>query len=98
MKRSGKHAPSSKFVSGTTFPEIILTNQDRKVSGNPSSPSFNIESKLAIDNTNSFNNSNPNIMTDIRPSVSDLGAGTGNINRNFRPRHHMDKLSEFVSK
>ena len=54
MKRSGKHAPSSKFVSGTTFPEIILTNQDQKVSWNLSSPSFNIESKLAIDNTNSF--------------------------------------------
>ena len=91
MKRSGKHAPSSKFVSGTTFPEIILTNQDQKVSGNPSS-------KLAIDNTYSFNNSNCNIMTGICPSVNDLGAGTGNTNQNLCPRHHMDKLSECVSK
>ena len=97
LKRLGKHARRSKLVSGNTIPEIILTNQDRKVSGNPSSPSFNIESKLAIDNSNSFNNSYSNINTYIRPSVIDLGAGTGtgNTNRNLRPRHRMDKLSEF---
>ena len=98
LKRSGKHAPRSKSVSGIAVPEIILANQDRHISGNPSSPTFNIESKLAIDNTNSFNNSNSNIMTDIRPSVNDLGAGTGHTNRNLRPRHHMDKLSEYISK
>ena len=39
LKRSGKHAPHSKSVLGTTIPEIILTNKDRKVSGSPSSPS-----------------------------------------------------------
>ena len=27
-----------------------------------------------------------------------MDAGTGNLNRNLRPRHHMDKLSEFFSK
>ena len=48
LKRSGKHAPRSKFVSGTTFPDTILTVQDRELSGNPSSPTFNIASKLAI--------------------------------------------------
>ena len=98
LKQSGKHAPRSKSVSGTTVPEIILANQDGKISGNPSSPTFNIESKLAIDNTNSFNNSNSNIMNSIRPSVDDLGVGTGNTNRNRRPRYHMDKLSEYILK
>ena len=61
LKRSGKHATRSQFVSETTIPENILTVQDWKVSGNPSSPTFNIESKLAIDNPNSFNTSNSNI-------------------------------------
>ena len=98
LKQSGKHAPRSKSVSGTTVPEIILANRDRKNSGNPSSPTFNIESKLAIDNTNRFNNNNSNIMNDICLSINDLGAGTGNTNRNFRPRHHMDELSEYISK
>ena len=98
LKRSGKHAPRFKSVSGTTIPEIILANQDRKISGKPSSPTFNTESKLAIDNPNSFNNSISNIMTDIRPPVDDLGAGTGSTNRNLRPRYHTDKLSEYFSK
>ena len=78
LKRLGKHAPRYKSVSETTIPEIILAKQDRKFSGNPSSPILSIESKLTYDNSNSFNNSNPNIMTDIHPSVDDLGAGTGN--------------------
>ena len=98
LKWSGKHAPRYKSVLGTTIQEIILAKQDQKISGNPSSPILNIESKLTIDNSNSFNNSNTNIMTDIRPSVDDLGAGTGNTNRNLRPRYHMDKLSEYISK
>ena len=94
LKRSGKYAPRSKSVSGNSIPETVLTTQDREVSGNPSSPSFNIESKLAIDNSNSFNNSNSNINTNMRSYVIDLGAETGNTNRNLHPRHHMDKLSE----
>ena len=98
LKRSGKHAPRYKSVSETTIPEIILAKQDWNISGNPSSPILNIESKLTVDISNSFNNSNTNIMTDIRPSVDDLGAGTGNTNRNLRPRYHMDKLSEYISK
>ena len=91
LKRSGKHAPRFKSVSGSTIPEIILANQDRKISGKPSSPTFNTESKLAIYNPNSFNNSISIIMTDIRPPVDDLGAGTGNTNRNLCPRYHTDK-------
>ena len=94
MEWSGKQALRSKSVPGTTTPEISLANQDRKNSGDPSSPTVKMESKLAIDNTNSFNNSSNNIMSVIRPCVNDLGAGTGNTIRNLRPRHHMDKLSE----
>ena len=97
LKWQGKHAPRYKSVSETAVPEIILAKQDRKFSGNPS-PTLNIESKLTIDNSNSFNNSNTNIMTDIHPSVDDLGAGTGNTNQNLCPRYHMDKLSEYISK
>ena len=88
----GKQAPRSKSVPGNTIPEIISANQDQKISGNLSSPI--LESKLAIDNTNSLNNSNSNIMSNSHTSVNDLGAGTGNTNRTLRPRHHMDKLSE----
>ena len=98
LKRSGKHAPRYKSVLDTTVPEIILAKQDQNFSGNPSSSTLNVESKLAIDNSNSFNNSNTNIMTGIHPSVDDLGAGTGNRNWNLHPRYHMDKLSQYISK
>ena len=94
LERSGKQALRSKSVPETTTPEISLTNQDRKNSGDPSSPPVKMESKLAIDNTNSFNNSSNNIMSVIRHSVNDLGAGTGNTNLNLRLRHHLDKLSQ----
>ena len=67
----GKHAPRFKSVSENIISETILTNQDRKVSGNPSSSSFNIESKLAINNSNSFNSSNSDINTISCPSVID---------------------------
>ena len=98
LECSGKQALCSKSVPGTIVPEIILANQDRKISGNLSSPTVKTKSKLAIDNTNSFNNnrnnSSNNIMSVIHPSVNDLGAGTGNTIWNLRPRHHMNKLSE----
>ena len=93
LEWSGKQALRSKSVPGNTTPEISLANQDRKISGNPSSSIM--ESKLAIDNTNSLNKSSNNIMSNILTSINDLGAGTGNTNRNLRLRHHMDKLSEF---
>ena len=60
--------------------------------------SFITDSKLAIDNINSINNSNSNTNIPFLQSVKDVDAGTGNLNRNLRPRHHMDKLSEFFSK
>ena len=41
-------------LQGFLIPEIILAKQDWKFSGNLSSPIFNIESKLTIDNSNSF--------------------------------------------
>ena len=98
LKRSGKHAPRSKSVSGTTIPEVNLANLDRKISGNPSSPNFDTESKLAIDNPNSFNNSISNMATNTHSPVDDLGAGTGNTIRNLRPRYQTDKLSKYFSK
>ena len=94
LEWSGKQALRSKSVPGSTTPEINLANQDRKISGDPSSPTVKMESKLAIDNSNSFINSSNNIMSDTRTTVNDLGAGIGNTNQNLRPRHHMDKLSE----
>ena len=98
LKRSGKYAPRSKSVSVNTVPEANLANLDRKVSGNTNSPIFDTESKLAVDNPNRFNNSITNITTNIHSSVDVMGAGTGNNNRNLRPRYHTDKLSKFVSK
>ena len=92
----GKNAPRSKSVSGTTIPEVNLANFDRKISGNPSSPNFDTESKLTIDNPNSFNiyYSISNMATNTHSPVDDLGAGTGNTIRNLRPRYQTDKLSK----
>ena len=98
LKRLGKHAPRSEFVSGTTIPENVLIAQDKKFSGNPSSPNFDTESKLAIDNPNSFNNSISNMATNTHSPVDDLGAGTGNTIRNLRPRYQTDILSKYFSK
>ena len=75
MRRSGKYAPRSKFVSGISISENDLTSQDRKFSAKPScafSPGFNITSNLAIDDSNRNSNSN----TNIHSSVPVLGAGT----------------------
>ena len=80
---------------GTTISEKVLTIQDRKLSGNvscASSPTVNISSKLAIDNSNSIHNFNICLSVPV-----DSGAGTGNTIRNLCPRHHMDKLSEYDS-
>ena len=95
MKRSGKHTTRSKFALKKSDPANDLTSQNQKFSGNPSSRCFITDSKLAIDNINS-SNSNTNIP--FLQSVKDVDAGTGNLNRNLRPRHRMDKLSEFFSK
>ena len=98
LKRSGKYAPHSKLVSVNTILEAILTNLDRKFSGNTNSPIFDTESKLAVDNPNRFNNSITNITTNIHSSVDVMGAGTGNTPRNLRPRYQTDKLSKSISK
>ena len=98
LKRSGKYAPRSKSVSVNTVPEANLANLDRKVSGNTNSPIFDTESKLAVDNPNRFNNSITNITTNIHSSVNVMGAGTGNISRNLRPRYQTDTLSKSISK
>ena len=81
-----------------SIPANDLTSQDQKISGYPSNRNFNTDSKLAIDSINSINSSNSSINIPILQSVKDVDAGTGNLNRNLRPRHHMDKLSEFFSK
>ena len=98
LKRLGKYAPRSKSVSVNTVPEANLANLDRKISGNTNSPTFNTESKLAVDNPNRFNNSITNIPTNIHSSVDVMGAGTGNTPRNLRPRYQTDKLSKSISK
>ena len=92
LKRSGKYAPCSKLVSVNTVPEVNLANLDRKISGNTNSPTFDTESKLAVDNHNRFNNSISNITTNIHSSVDVMGAGTGNTPRNLRPRYQTDKF------
>ena len=98
LKRLGKYAPRSKSVSVNTAPQVNLANLDRKISGNTNSPTFDTESKLAVDNPNRFNNSITNITTNIHSSVDVMGAGTGNKSRNLRPRYQTDKLSKFISK
>ena len=98
LKWSGKNTPCSKFSLKKSDPANDLTSQNQKISGNPSSRCFITDSKLAIDNINSINNSNSNTNIPFLQSVKDVDAGTGNLNRNLRPRHHMDKLSEFFSK
>ena len=74
MKRSGKYAPRSKSVSVNTVPEVNLAKLDRKISGNTNSPTFDTESKLAVDNHNRFNNSITNITTHIHSSLDDYGS------------------------
>ena len=84
LKRLGKFASRSKFVSGNTVPEIGLTIQDQKISGHPSSPTFNIDSELVIDNYNSYintSNSNTNML------ISSLEIQTGTSAQDI-----MDKL------
>ena len=94
LRRSDKYDPRSKFVSGTTISEYLLTKQDRKFSGKSSYASTDLihnAPKLATDDSNS----NINLNTNSRSPISvGLGDGTGNITRNLRPRQHMDKLSE----
>ena len=68
------------------------TIQDQSTSGDTSSLTFNVDLKLAIDNDNSINRSKSYTYILIRQSVTDVDAGTGNTNRNLRPRHHMDKF------
>ena len=63
---------------------------EKKISANPFHQSFINDSKLAIDNINSISNSNSSINIPILKSIKDVDAGTGNLNRNLRPRHHMD--------
>ena len=60
LKRSGKYTTRSKFVLGNTIPENDLHIQDQKISGNPSSRTFNTDSKLASDNCKSSNSTNCN--------------------------------------
>ena len=94
LRRSDKHDPRSKFVSGTTISENLLTTQDRKSSGKSSYASTDLihnAPKLATDDSNSNINTNTNSRSSIAVS---LGDGTGNITRNLRPRLHIDKLSE----
>ena len=98
VKETGKYTPCSKFVLKNSFPVNDLTSQDQKISGNPSNRNFNTDSKLAIDNLNCIYSRNSSINTPILQSIKDVDAGTGNLNRNLCPRHHMDKLSEFFSK
>ena len=74
LKRSGKYAPRSKSVSVNTVPEVNLAKLDRKISGNTNSPTFDTESKLAVDNHNRCNNSITNITTNIHSSVDDYGS------------------------
>ena len=69
LKRSRKHAPHSKFFFGKF--------------GGTSALTFNLDSKLAIDNDNSVNSRNSNTNTLIRQSVTDMDAGTGNTNRDL---------------
>ena len=90
LKRSGKYTPRSKFVLKNSIPANDLTSLDQKISGYPSNHNFNTDSKLAIDNINSISNSNSSINIPILKSVKDVDAGTGNLNRNLCPRHHMD--------
>ena len=98
LKRSGKYTPRSKCVLKNSIPANDLTSQDRKISVYPSNRNFYTDSKLDIDNINSNYSSNSSINISFPQSVKDVDAGTGNLNRNLRPRHHMDKLSEFFSK
>jgi hypothetical protein len=97
LKRSGKKTPRSKFSLKDSNAANNLTNQNQKISANPFHQSFINDSKLAIDNINSINNSSSNTNIPISQSVSDGDVGTGKLNRNLRPRYHMDKLSEFLS-
>ena len=78
MKRSCKYTPRSKFVLENSIPANDLTSQDQKISGYPSNRNFNTDSKLAIDNINSINNSNSSTNIPILQSVKDVHAGTGN--------------------
>ena len=84
--RANKHYIPNQFWE-LTFQKLVWQIKIEKKFGNLSSPTVKMESKLAIDNTYSFNNSSNKIMSIIRPSINDLGAGTGNTNRNLRPRH-----------
>ena len=65
LKRSGKHAPRSKFVLKNSIPANGLTSQHQKISGYPSNRNFNTDSKLAINNINSINSSNSSINIPI---------------------------------
>ena len=96
LEWSDKYDPQSKFISVATTPENRLTSQDQKFSGDTSDALTKLNRNdllLASDDSNSYINTNTNIINRASMAVS-LGDGTGRMSRNLRPTRHMDKLSE----
>ena len=68
LRRSDKYHPRSKFISGTTISENLLTTQDKKKSGKSSYASTDLihnASKLATDGYNSNINTNTHSRSPI---------------------------------